>query len=92
MKSVIREYALYLLTQYATIQIGNGGRVSSDLNNFYEEGRIKDLVGRNSGRQSKINIMEIYKDRILEFASSKNIPMELKSFSEFKASLQKDHL
>lgn len=91
MKSIIREYAHYLLSMYSTISVGDEGRVSSDLNNFYEEGRIKDLVGRNSGRQSKINVLEIYKDKILEFAKNYNRSMELVCFDEFKRKFEKDN-
>lgn len=79
----LKNYCKYLINEYEQIKSGEGGRLMSDLRQFYEEDRIKDLILKNTSNKSKINFLNIYKDKILLFAKSRNITLELMSFENF---------
>lgn len=79
----VKNYCQYLITKYDSIKVGRGGRVLLDLNQFLQEGRIKDLVEINDKIETKINILDIYRDKILFFAQSRAIDIDLKNFKEF---------
>jgi len=81
--SDLKNYCKYLIDEYEKIKSGEGGRVMSDLRQFYEEGKIKDLIFKNTSNKSKINFLNIYKDKILFFAQSRNIALELMNFEDF---------
>ena len=81
--SDLKNYCKYLIDEYEKIKSGEGGRVMSDLRQFYEEGKIKDLIFKNTSNKSKINFLNIYKDKILFFAQSRNILLELMNFEDF---------
>jgi hypothetical protein len=81
--SDLKNYSKYLIDEYEKIKSGEGGRVMSDLRQFYEEGKIKDLIFKNTSNKSKINFLNIYKDKILFFAQSRNILLELMNFEDF---------
>jgi len=81
--SDLKNYCKYLIDKYEKIKSGEGGKVMSDLRQFYEEGKIKDLVFKNTSNKSKINFLNIYKDKILFFAQSRNIVLELMNFEDF---------
>ena len=81
--SDLKNYCKYLIDEYEKIKSGEGGRVMSDLTQFYEEGRIKDLILKNTSNKSKINFLNIYKDKILFFTNSRGIQLELMNFEDF---------
>jgi len=68
-----KEYSNYLIDNYETIKIGSGGRLMSDLKSFYNDGVIKDLIYKKSNISTKINILNIFRDRIVEFGISRSI-------------------
>lgn len=81
--SDLKSYCKYLIDEYEKIKSGEGGRVMSDLTQFYEEGRIKDLIFKNTSNKSKITFLNIYKDKILFFAKSRGIHLKLMCFEDF---------
>jgi hypothetical protein len=42
--NILRKYSKYLIDEYDRIMYGSGGRCMQDLIQFYETGRIKDLI------------------------------------------------
>ena len=83
MEDKIKNYCKYLIDEYDKIKFGNGGRVNSDLNQFYEEGQIKDLINKNDNDKTKINILEIYRDKIEFFARNNMKDINLITFKKF---------
>lgn len=81
--SDLKNYCKYLIDEYEKIKSGEGGRVMSNLTQFYEEGRIKDLIFKNTSNKSKIEFLNIYKEKILFFANSRGIQLELMNFEDF---------
>jgi len=82
--NTLRKYSKYLIDEYDRIAIGSGGRCMSDLIQFYETGSIKELLTPKSSTITKINILNIYKDKILFFADSRGLTLNLLSFEEFE--------
>jgi len=82
--NILRKYSKYLIDEYDRIMYGDGGRCMSDLIQFYETGRIKDLIEVKSPIMSKINILSIYREQILYFAKSRGINLNLITFEEFE--------
>ena len=81
--SDLKKYCKYLIDEYEKIKSGEGGRVMIDLTQFYEEGRIKDLIFKNTSNKSKMNFLNIYRNKILFFANSRGIKLELMNFEDF---------
>lgn len=81
--SDLKNYCKHLIDEYEKIKSGEGGRVMIDLKQFYEEGKIKDLIFKNTSNKSKINFLNIYKDKILFFANSRGIQLKLMDFEDF---------
>ena len=82
--NILRKYSKYLIDEYDRIMYGSGGRCMQDLIQFYETGRIKDLIEVKSPIVSKINILNIYRKKILNFAKSRGINLNLMTFEEFE--------
>ena len=79
----LKKYCGYLLSEYNKFKYGNGGRVFIDLNQFYSEGTIKDLLYKNTSNKRKADVLNLYKDKILHFASLHEISVELYEYQEF---------
>lgn len=82
--NILRKYSKYLIDEYDRIMYGSDGRCMQDLIQFYETGRIKDLIEVKSPIVSKINILNIYREKILNFADSRGIKLNLMTFEEFE--------
>ncbi len=87
MDTNVKKYCHYLIENYATVQSGDGGRCAMSLQSFYEDGTIKDVLFKNSSKKSQIEILEIYKDKIVDFAASKDTKLNLVSFEEFESTI-----
>ena len=72
-----------LKNQYDKIKLGSGGRVMTDLKQFYEEEAIKDFVHKNTSDKSKIEFLNIYHDKIMHFSKINNIKIKLLDFYDF---------
>jgi len=81
---ILRKYSKYLIDKYNHIMYGEGGRCMSDLIQFYESGKIKDLIHLKTPIVTKINILNLYRDKILHFAKSRDIDLDLMTFEEFE--------
>lgn len=57
----LKKYCGYLLSEYNKFKYGNGGRVFIDLNQFYSEGTIKDLLYKNTSNKTKAGVITILK-------------------------------
>lgn len=79
----LKDYCKYLIDKYDKIKFGEGGRVMTDLKQFYEEGTIKDLIKQKTTSKLKIGILNIYRDNILHFAELNGIELKLKKFKKF---------
>ena len=79
----IKIYTKYLIDEYQKIKIGDGGRVLTNLEDFYNEGKIKDVVYKNSKINTKIEVLDFYRNRILIFAKNHEIKLELMDFDNF---------
>ena len=79
----LKKYSEYLINEYDEIKCNDGGRVMSDLKQFYEEGKIKDLIFKNTSYTTKTIILNLFKDKILLFSKSRNINLNLMSFEEW---------
>lgn len=84
MKNSLIVYCKYLIDKYDKIKYGSGGRVMSDLKQFYETGTIKDLISKNTSNKSKIEFLNIYCDKIMTFSKDHNLDMNLNNFYEFQ--------
>ena len=80
----LKKYADYLITEYKKIndKYEDSG-VYWDLYEFYNEGKIKDLISKNDKINMKINILENYRYDISSFAKDFNIPIYLYTFEDF---------
>ncbi len=80
----LKSYAKYLIKVYASIhdRYENSG-MHYALKQFVDEGVMKDLIFKNSRRENKIGILHAKRDSLEEFAKSRNIQVEFKTFEEF---------
>jgi len=78
-----KSYCKYLIDECGKL-ISENARVMIDLKHFYEEGRVKDLVFIDSTNEYKVDFLNIYKNKILFFAKSRNIDLELMSYKVFE--------
>lgn len=83
MNKDLARYCNYLIMEYRKIMVGNGGKVYTDLQQYLREGGIKDLISINSSIESKINILNIYRDKIVNFAISKGLFVDIMDFRTF---------
>ena len=85
MKDKLKDYSKYLLDKYSEISVNGGGRVRSDLEQFYNEGRIKDLVNKNESHKIKASMLDLYREKIITFAKDhfKKKNFTLQTFEDF---------
>lgn len=68
-KSDIQKYCQYLIKCYVELNDkASGGSLYCNMEQFVEEGRIKDLFEKNKKIESKINFMHIFRRDILFYA------------------------
>lgn len=81
--AILKKYAKYLIDEYLKINPkGENGRLYINLNQFYEEGRIKDIIFKNSKIKSKIEILNNMKEIII-FSNINNINIDIDTFENF---------
>jgi hypothetical protein len=79
----LKNYCKYLIDQYDTIKCGDGGGVMSRLNQFYTEGKIKDVLFKNNKLHVKKATLNIYRNKISKFDEDRTNELNLLTFDEF---------
>lgn len=82
-KNISRKYAIYLREIYASISVGNGGSLRTNLDCFVDTGLVKDLITEDSTFDRKINTLHVFRDRIYQFAEYKNFTVHILTFENF---------
>jgi cytidine deaminase len=82
-KENLKNYSKYLLDEYSNIMFGDGGSFRIRLEQFYSEGRVKDIVAKNSKLEEKRDLLNHYRERLLTFAKSHGKKITLHTYSEF---------
>lgn len=77
--AALKKYCNYLISEYDKVKVNGGGRVMSDLQQFAKEGKIKDLIYKQTRTDMKVGILNIYKEKITLFAKSKGIILNLET-------------
>lgn len=83
----LKNYCKYLIDEYSKMMVNSGGRLLIDLNQYYAEGRIKDLFEKNARHERKINFLNYFRKEILFFAKSRDINLSLLTFQQFNKKL-----
>ena len=81
--SDLKNYCKYLIDQYDTIKCNDGGGVMLKLNQFYNEGKIKDLLYKNDKLHVKKYTLNGFRDKISKFDEDRTHELNLLTFDEF---------
>lgn len=81
----LKKYCKHIMGVYCTV---NPNAESSGmyfkLKQFQEEGRIKDLIGVKAKVETKVGMLNIFRDKIInEYCKPHNISVDIKTFDHF---------
>lgn len=84
----LREYSKYLLDEYIIINPNwEDSSMYYHLNQFYEEGKIKDLIPINSKIETKVQIINIIRENIIKFSEQNKKNVDIDTFEDFQLKL-----
>lgn len=79
----LKKYSKYLLFEYTKLN-NNKGSLYWDLFQFYNEGIIKDVISKSNTYEYKVNILNLYRKDIIDFAKNFDIETNILTYKEFK--------
>jgi len=81
----LKKYCEYLIEQYSIINTSyQDSGMYWRLKQFSTEGRVKDLIFKNTKTSIKIYFLNAMKNDILAFAKSRDIQLALLNFEEYE--------
>ncbi len=83
-EEILKLYTQYLIEEYKKINshYENSG-IFCELNQFYAEGRIKDLIGKNDQFSKKSHILNTYRKDIVNFSNDFNLSVNILELLDF---------
>lgn len=79
----LKNYCKYLIEEYTKVCFGNGGNVMIRLTQFYDEGRVKDIVDLEDSNKTKAMFLSLTYIKISSFIKENNVNHSIKSFKKF---------
>lgn len=81
-KTVLQEYAKYLRDTLYTVNKNYGG-IYWNLNQFYEEGRIEEIISKTASTENKKDVLSLIREDILIFFESNNYITPIQDVEQF---------
>jgi cytidine deaminase len=88
----LKRYSKYLLDEYSKYMCGDGGRLRIVLEQFYNEGKIKDVLSKNTKLETKHGVLDIYRNNILNFVRGNGIKnVKLDTYRAYKMKMRREN-